>query len=189
MSFGRSCGKGTLQTPHAHLATSQPDVGTQSAPVGYLGVKLVSRATYISRKKRNRETIWRQSKAFKRVQREAKRKLVAQLEISHEAVETFFFKEPGSSYGRENYLVSYTSTTSLLCYMATRTCFSVHRYLAQTRNFLVPYTSATISPCCMGTRTCFLHIVWCRQRWWRFEATEVSVRRLWRIPPESETQT
>ena len=44
------------------------------------GVELVSRATYISRKKRNRETCWRQSKALKRVQREAKRKLVAQRE-------------------------------------------------------------------------------------------------------------
>ena len=41
-------------------------------------VELVSRNTYINRKKRNRETCWRQSKALKRVQREAKRKLVAQ---------------------------------------------------------------------------------------------------------------
>ena len=38
-----------------------------------------------SRKKRNRETCWRQSKKLKRVQREAKRELVAQPEISHEA--------------------------------------------------------------------------------------------------------
>ena len=51
------------------------------------GVELVSRATYISRKKRNRETCWRQCKALKRVQREAKRKLVAQPEMSHEAAE------------------------------------------------------------------------------------------------------
>ena len=51
------------------------------------GVELVSRATYISRKKRNRETCWRQSKALKRVQREGKRELVAQPEISHEAAE------------------------------------------------------------------------------------------------------
>ena len=51
------------------------------------GVELVSRATFTSRKKRNRETCWRQSKALKRVQREAKRKLVAQPEISHEAAE------------------------------------------------------------------------------------------------------
>ena len=50
------------------------------------GVKLVSRATYIRRKKQSRETCWRQSKA---VQREAKRKLVAQLEISHEPAEAF----------------------------------------------------------------------------------------------------
>ena len=47
----------------------------------------MSRATYI-RKKRNRETCWRQSKALKRVQREAKRKPVAQPAISHEAEET-----------------------------------------------------------------------------------------------------
>ena len=53
------------------------------------GVELVSRATYISRKKRNRETCWRQSEALTRVQREAKRKLVAQPEISHEAAEAF----------------------------------------------------------------------------------------------------
>ena len=53
------------------------------------GVELVSWATYISRKKRNRETCWRQSKALKRVQREAKRKLVAQPESSHEAAEAF----------------------------------------------------------------------------------------------------
>ena len=51
------------------------------------GVELVSRAAYISRKKRNSGTCWRQSKALKRVQREAKRKLVAQPEISHEAAE------------------------------------------------------------------------------------------------------
>ena len=47
----------------------------------------MSRSTYINRKKRNRETCWRQSKALKRLQREAKRKLVAQPEISHEAAE------------------------------------------------------------------------------------------------------
>ena len=47
----------------------------------------MSRATYISKKKRNREKCWCQSKALKRVQREAKRKLVAQPEISHEAAE------------------------------------------------------------------------------------------------------
>ena len=51
------------------------------------GVELVSRATNINRKKRNREACWRQSKALKRVRREAKRRLVAQPEISHEAAE------------------------------------------------------------------------------------------------------
>ena len=34
MSFGWSGGKGTLQTSHAHLVTSQLDEGTQSAPAG-----------------------------------------------------------------------------------------------------------------------------------------------------------
>ena len=47
----------------------------------------MSRATYISRKKRNFETVQRQSKALKRAQRDAKRKFVAQPEISHEAAE------------------------------------------------------------------------------------------------------
>ena len=56
-------------------------------PLVPCGVELVSRATHISRMKRNRETCWRQSKALKRVQREAKRKFVAQREISHEAAE------------------------------------------------------------------------------------------------------
>ena len=47
----------------------------------------MSRATYISRKRRNWETRQRQSKAYKRAEREAKRKLLAQPEISHEAAE------------------------------------------------------------------------------------------------------
>ena len=84
---GGSCGKGTSP---AHLARSQPGVGTQYAHVGYPGVELVSRATCISRKKRNLETVQRQSKALKKVQRDAKRKFVAQPEISHEAAELTF---------------------------------------------------------------------------------------------------
>ena len=51
---GGSCGK---DTSPAHLARSQPGVGTQCAHVGFPGVELVSRATYISRKKRNLETL------------------------------------------------------------------------------------------------------------------------------------
>ena len=81
---GGSCGK---DTSPAHLARSQPCVGTQYAHVGYPGVELVSRATYISRKKRNLETVQRHSKALKKTQRDAKRKFVAQPEISHEAAE------------------------------------------------------------------------------------------------------
>ena len=83
MSRG-SCGKGTYP---AHLARSQPGVGTQCAHVGYPGVELVSLATYISRKKRNLETVHRQSRALKKAQRDAKRNFIAQPEISHEAAE------------------------------------------------------------------------------------------------------
>ena len=75
---------------HGTIAAARTAQGMSSAhPVPFVpaGVELVSRATYISRKKRNRETCWRQSKALKRVQREAKHKLVAQPEISHEAAE------------------------------------------------------------------------------------------------------
>ena len=60
---GGSCGK---DTSPAYLARSQPGVSTQCAHVGYPGVELVSRATYISRKKRNLETVQRQSKALKK---------------------------------------------------------------------------------------------------------------------------
>ena len=112
---GGSCGK---DTSPAHLARSQNDVGTQYAHVGYPGVELVSRATYISRKKRNLETVQRHSKALKKAQR-------------------------------------------------MRNANSLHNLRSA------------------GT----IHVtVRCRQRWWSFEATEVSVRRIWRIPSESETQ-
>ena len=70
---GGSCGKGTSP---AYLARSQSGE-----------VEVVSRATHISRKKRNLETVQRQSKALKKAQRDAKRKFVAQPEISHEAAE------------------------------------------------------------------------------------------------------
>ena len=60
---GGSCGK---VTSLAHLARSQPGVGTQYAHFGYPGVELMSRATYISRKKRNLETVQRHSKALKK---------------------------------------------------------------------------------------------------------------------------
>ena len=81
---GGTCGK---DMSPAHLARSQPDVSTQCAHVGYPGVELVSRAMYISRKKRNLKTVQPQSKALKKAQRDAKRKFVAQPEISHEAAE------------------------------------------------------------------------------------------------------
>ena len=74
---------GTITATH----TAQRMSSALPVPFVPSGVELVSRATYINRKKRNRETCWRQSKALKRVLREAKRKLVAQPEISHEAAE------------------------------------------------------------------------------------------------------
>ena len=129
MSVGKSGGKGTLQTSYAHLERSQPDVGTQFAHVGHPGVELVSRATYISRKKRNRETVWRQSKALKKAQREAKRKFVGQPEISHEAAE---FILRNQSARTRNFLVSCTSATKSLCCMVTRTSFSAHSAVPST---------------------------------------------------------
>ena len=74
---------GTITATH----TAQRMSSALPVPFVSSGVELVSRTTYINRKKRNRETCWRQSKALKRGQREAKRKLVAQPEISHEAAE------------------------------------------------------------------------------------------------------
>ena len=65
-----------IQASPAHFVTSQPD--------GFSEVELVSRTTYIGRKRRNLETRRRQSKA---AEREAKRKLMAQPEIGHEAAE------------------------------------------------------------------------------------------------------
>ena len=98
MSLGEFGGKDTLQRLPAHRAKSQPDVGTQCAPVGYLGVELMRRDTCISRKKHNRETRRRQSKALKSAQREAKRKLVAQPGISHEAAEAFLSNLAARTY-------------------------------------------------------------------------------------------
>ena len=68
-----------IQASPARFVTFLPD--------GFAGVDLASLATNISRKRRNWETRRRQSKACKRAEREAKRKLVAQPEISHEAAE------------------------------------------------------------------------------------------------------
>ena len=78
---------GELHRTITATRTAQRMSSAHLVPFVPSGVGLVSRATYISRKKRNRETCWRQSKALKRVQREAKRKRVAQPEISHEAAE------------------------------------------------------------------------------------------------------
>ena len=71
------CPSRSLRCTRLLHTSSQPDVFT--------GVELVSRATYIRRKRRHWETRQRHSKACKRAERKAKRKLMAQLEISHEA--------------------------------------------------------------------------------------------------------
>ena len=102
-------------TSPAHLARSQPFVGTQCAHVGYPGVELMSRATYISRKKRNLETVQRQSKALKKAQ------WVRNASSSH--------NQPAQT---RNFLVPYTSATISPCCMGTRTCFSVHSVVPST---------------------------------------------------------
>ena len=134
---------------------SQLDVGTQYAHVGYPGVELVSRAMYISRKKRHHETVQRHSKALKEAQRDAKRKFVAQPEISHEAAEL------------------------ILRNQAIRTDEKFPGTIHVSHHLALLHGHENVF---------FLYTVWCRQRWWSFEATEVSVRRIWRIPLESETQ-
>ena len=143
---GGSCGK---DTSPAHLARSQPGVGTQHANVGYPGVELMSRATYISRKKRNLETVQRHSKALKKAQRDAKRKFIAQLEISHEAAELILRNQAARTDEKIPGTIHVSHHTRLATWARERV---------------------------------FLYTVWCRQRWWSFEATEVSVRRIWRVP-------
>ena len=83
----------------AMLARSQPGVGAQYARVGYPRVELVSRATYISRKKRNLKTVQRHSKALKKAQRDAKR---TQPEISHEAGTIHVSNHLAMLHGHEN---------------------------------------------------------------------------------------
>ena len=54
--------------------------------------------------------------------REAKRRLVAQPEISHEAAEAVLRSQTART--DEKFSESHTPATSLLCHTATRTCFS-----------------------------------------------------------------
>ena len=69
---------GTLPRPSAsHSQAPCEETGTLA------GAVLVSHAAYSSRKRRNRETQQHQAKSLKRADRVAKRKLVAQPEISH----------------------------------------------------------------------------------------------------------
>ena len=138
-----------------------------------------------------REACWRQFKALKKVQREAKRKLVAQLEISHEAAVAILSGQRNletvhrhsealkkAQRDAKRKLIAQPEISHEAAELVQRT-----RQLEQTKNFMVSYTSATSSLCYTDTRTCFLHTKRCCQRWWITEATEVSVRRLWRISP------
>ena len=149
---GGTCGK---DTSPAHLARSQPGVSRQCAHVGYPGVELVSRATYISRKKRNLETVQRQSKALKKGQRDARRKFVARPEISHEATELILRNQAARTDEKFPGTIHVSHHLALL--------------LGHENVFFCTQCGAVNAG---GA----------------FEATEVSVRRIWRIPSESETQ-
>ena len=133
---------GTTTATHAAQRMSS------ALPVSFVpsGVELVSLNSWHNRKKRNLDTCWRQSKALKRVQREAKRKLVAQPEISHGAAVAILRSQ-------------------------------------------APRTDEKFPGIIHASERVFLYTMRCCQRWWITEATEVSVRRLWRISPESETST
>ena len=125
-------------------------------PVFPSGVELVSRATYSSTKKRNHETCLRQSKALKRAQRETKRKLVAQPEISHEAAEAILRSQAPRTDETFPGIIHVSHQLALL-----------HRH----ENVFFWTQCGAVN----AGRSLVLN--------------EVSVRRLWRILPESETQT
>ena len=119
---------------------------------GFAAVELVSRATYISRKKRNLEAVQRHSKALKKAQRDAKRKFIAQPEIRHEAAELILRNQAAHTDEKFPGTIHVSHHLALL----------------------------------HGHENVFF-CTQCERRW-SFEATEVSVRRIWRIPSESETQ-
>ena len=115
-SHGGSSGKDTRHAEHVSSTNSVPDVFT--------GVELVSRATYINRKRRNWETRQCQSKACKRAERKAKRKLMAKPEISHEAGEQILRSQ--ATRTDENFLVSYRSSHQLALLSGARMCSSAN---------------------------------------------------------------
>ena len=123
----RSSGElhGTITATH----TAQRMFSALPVPFVPSGFDLVSRNTYINRKKRNRETCWRQSKALKRVLREAKRKLVAQPEISHEAAEAILRSQAPRT---DEKFPGIIHVSHWLAYTATRTCFSEHNAVLST---------------------------------------------------------
>ena len=162
-SSGGSCGKDThpvehmslmqlaIQASPAHFVTSQPD--------GFAGVQLVSRATHINGRRRNWETRRQQSKACKRTEREAKRKLTVQPEISHEAAELIRRNQATRIDDIFWYHIRQSPARSLAW---TRQCVFLH--IVWCRQHWWSTEAAA-------------------------EAAEVSVRRAWCISPESETQT
>ena len=137
---GGSCGKDTALS---HLARSQPEVGTQYAHVGYPGVELVSRATYISKKKR---TSRRSSATPKR-----SKKL--------------------NGMRNANSLHNLRSAMKPLSIFLGTIHVSHHLALLHGRDNV--FFSAQCGAVNAGGA---------------FEAAEVSMRRIWRIPSEGETQ-
>ena len=89
-------------------------------------VLVVPRATYISRKKRNRETCWRQSKF------NVKRNANLWRNLKSVTKPQRLFQGARQLAPTRNFLAPYTSAIGLLCYMATRTCFSVHNAVLST---------------------------------------------------------
>ena len=126
-SSGGSCGKDTHLAEQVSL--TQP--ATHASPAHFYtfqlevfsGVELVSRATYVIRKRRNWETRQRKSKAYKRAEGEAKRKLFAQPEISHEAAEQVLRSQDRREFSWNHTCQSPASSPS---YMATPMCFSAN---------------------------------------------------------------
>ena len=120
---GGSCGKGTSL---AHLARSQPGVGTQ-----YI---LELKWCLEPRTSAGRNVTSRRSSAnprrSKKAHRDAKRKFVAQPEISQEAAGLILRNQAART--DEKFLVPYTSATISPCCMGTRTCFSVHSVVPST---------------------------------------------------------
>ena len=98
----------TAETQHIPLPSTCEETGT------FAGSVHVSHAAYSSRKRRNRETRKRQAKSLKPADREAKRKLLAQREISHVLAEQL----PRSREPRTNEHLAFDSRKPSACTFA-----------------------------------------------------------------------